>query len=187
VCWDQNLTFLGGRKWTQVAIIRRDDVEREKNEVEDWEREDGFKAGHLNLGFVNLDFRPGFPTNDIVPFDPAIVTRQFLGGFAVSSASHTLGAIPGYLDDAADGKVDGYFKSEDVAARFQHCMKDNRNGTITITRARPGGGTLTSTFAGSFPRGEVRMIFEDDQYDGPKDAEYSRSQNTWHWDNILVQ
>jgi hypothetical protein len=186
VCWDQNITFLGGRKWTQVAIIRRADIEREMAEVEDWERQEGFTAGHLNLGFVHFDFRTGSPSNDVEPSNPAIVTRQLLGGFEVSDAFNTLGSINGSADDAADGQIDGYMKYEDVAARFRHCMTDNGNGTITITRARPNGGTLTDTFAGSFPDGQVRVIFEDDQYDGPKDAEYDSGQNTWHWDNISI-
>jgi hypothetical protein len=188
VCWDQNLTFEGGRRWTQLAIVRRADVEREAQEVEKWEGEDGFGPGHLNLGFVGPDHRHDLPTNDIEPSDPAILVRVSLGHMQVSTAMHfAIGDLNAGVDDLADGTADGYLKYENLANRFQHCIKDNGNGTLTVSRERADGkGIVSSTFAGAFPDGQVRVVFEDDQYDGPKDVEYDPSQNTWHWDNLEV-
>ena len=74
----------------------------------------------------------------------------------------------------------------DKATRFQHCMIDDGNGTVRVTQARPDGTTRTRTFRGSFPDGQVRVVFEDDMYDPPKRAGYRTDTLTWHWDNIQI-
>jgi hypothetical protein len=50
------------------------------------------------------------------------------------------------------------------------------------------------TLTGHIPQGQVKVVFEDDEYDGPKDSpaggqpdgRYDPNVLTWHWDNIQV-
>ena len=179
VCWDQNKTFLGGRKWTQMAVISRADVEREMAEVDDWEVADGLGGGNLNLGFVNSGFMPGVgPTTHVTPTGDSIVVQ--VGGDALFFHKPQAGGLIGQISGS------GSWAYENVANRFQHCVQDNNNGTVTMTMQHPDGQLRTATFDASLPDGQVRVIFQDDQYDGPKDSAYDAGQNTWHWDNINI-
>lgn len=164
VCWDQNMTMQGGREWTQVMLAGRADVERVQA-----------AEGHLDLGFSH----PGFqdlngPTTGVIPTDATLGVNAVIGTLHLWKGTHTLG------DD------NNILKTEDLMTRFHQCMKDNGNGTITLTRTR-ADGTSTATYAGSFPTGDVRVVFDAATYDGPKDAEYDPNQNTWHWDDVLIQ
>ena len=80
-----------------------------------------------------------------------------------------------------------YTNGTDKATRFQNCMTDNGNGTITATQDR-STGRLTATVPGSFPNGTVTVIFQDHDYT-PDKSEITRSSappTPCHWDNILI-
>ena len=180
VCWDQNLTNMGGRKWTQVSISTRAEVERVQAQV-----------GRLDLGFSHPGFQAnGGPSTGVIPTNQTVAVWQFGGLQHLYTGGTDLGTNPGFFPN---------YKIEDVATRYRHCMTDNGNGTITLTQENgsyngsnasaanlAGRNVVSSTIPGSFPAGEVRVAFVDANYDPPKDGEYSAAQNTWHWDNITI-
>ena len=70
-------------------------------------------------------------------------------------------------------------------------MTDNRNGSVTLTQARPDGAMETHTSPGHFPTGHVRVAFLDDNYNPDKhfNAEGVPPDDThltWHWDRIQI-
>jgi hypothetical protein len=160
VCWDQNLTDLGGRKWTQVIIIP--DAE--------------YLANAPRLGYVNEDFRdPDGPTTGLLPSDESLGIRVHVGTFTVFSGSERL---------FHNGDP---YQVADKARRYRHCAVDNGDGTITLTQERDDG-VHEWIASGSFPDGPVRVIFQDDNYDPPKSPPTLPvvNGNTWHWDNIEI-
>ena len=40
---------------------------------------------------------------------------------------------------------------------------------------------------GQIPQHPVRVVFQDDNYDPPKDDDYNPNVLTWHWDNIHIE
>ncbi|HSJ61229.1 MAG TPA: hypothetical protein VK895_08355, partial [Jiangellaceae bacterium] len=79
-----------------------------------------------------------------------------------------------------------YHNGTDKATRFQNCMTDNGNGTITATQDR-STGRLTATVPGSFPDGTVTVMFHDHDYTPNKsEFPFQRPAYTFHWDNILI-
>ena len=161
VCWDQNETFLGGGKWTQVAFATQADVQR---------------SGGL-LGFTDPDFNQGGPGTDEGNVD---------SGVADSSGDIRAWANYQFTGGAVNGS-----QVSDKAARYQRCVVDNENGTLTVTLAGPTA--VTQTIAGSIPNGPIRVVFEDDNYNPDKHftADQSNPRDssglyTWHWDNIQI-
>ena len=84
-------------------------------------------------------------------------------------------------------------ETTDKAPRYQQCITDNENGTLTAIRSGPDG-TLTSTAKGEIPNEPIRVVFEDDNYNPDKHnngstdgiARNSGLGYTWHWDNIQI-
>jgi hypothetical protein len=85
-------------------------------------------------------------------------------------------------------------QTSDKAARFTHCLENGPNSTVIYTKATPADGTVVRTLVGQIPQGDIRVVFEDDEYDGMKDSpaagqpdgRYDPNVLTWHWDNIRV-
>jgi hypothetical protein len=73
---------------------------------------------------------------------------------------------------------------DDKMTRFEHCLKDNRNGTVTFRQERPNGRSVQATFRGSFPQ-QFRLALLDHSYTPTKDG--TPIGFTWHWDNIVVR
>jgi hypothetical protein len=171
VCWDQNLTDEGGGKWTQVVLVARADAERVDND----------------LGFVGPGFEdPNGPSTSSFPSPATGGAKMFRGGFEVWR-----GVASGDGNAGVTGEMSGGQTTADKAARFQHCMVDNNNGTITLTQARPNGTVATQTVSGDLPNGDVRVVFEDDTYNADKHFDDSLHAGpnhtyTWHWDNIQI-
>ena len=84
------------------------------------------------------------------------------------------------------------WSTSDPAPRFRHCMVDNHDGTVTATRAvgvsnqDAPGGVRTVTVSGSFPAGEVVVLFQHSVYDPPKHGS-GELQTTYHWDNVTIE
>jgi hypothetical protein len=76
----------------------------------------------------------------------------------------------------------------DIAKRVPHCLRDNGNGTITYSNDTPSGGF---TAPGSFPAGQLKVVFKDHNYTPDKDCGHLPggvcASYTWHWDNIIVE
>ncbi len=171
VCWDQNLTDLGGGKWTQVVLVSRADAQRMNGD----------------LGFVGPGFEdPNGPSTSSFPSSSTGGAKMFKGGFEIWRGAPGTDGMAGIT-----GQMSGGMTTSDKAPRFQHCMVDNNNGTVTLTQARPNGTTATQTVPGNLPDGEVRVVFEDDTYNADKHFDESLHAGpnhtyTWHWDNIQI-
>ena len=163
VCWDQSLNQVGGGKWAQVVLAARVDVEREQT-----------RLGRLDLGFTGPGFQdPNGPTTGVHPTAASGGAKMFQGGFQFwRGAAFTTSMPSGYIH-------------HEKATRFRHCMVDNGNGTVTLTQQRPSG-TVTHTGPGSFPNGDVRVVWQDDNYDPPKREHYDPNSLTWHLDNFEI-
>lgn len=165
VCFDINLTNLGGGKWVLVNFLLPTEY-----------------SGKTDLGYTSPDFAPASGLPSSPAGDAANGVKYAFGGGQVYN-NHSMGASFGGS------------QTTDKAARFRHCITDNENGTLTLTRAQPGGGTLTSTVAGSIPNGNIRVEFVDDNYNPDKHfynpeqfvPRDSHDLYTWHWDNLLVE
>jgi hypothetical protein len=175
VCWDQNITDLGGGKWTQVVLVSEDEVE----------------AFGGDLGVAGPGFQEnGAPTTGIIPSDLSPESgvggaKMMLGGFEIWRG----GVVTGAQDWWTIGGQVGTQGFPDKAARFKHCMEDHEDGTVTISQARPDGQTYTQDVAGDLPDGRVRVVFQDDNYDPDKHGGTSTPGDpryTWHWDNIEI-
>lgn len=162
VCWTQNLTDLGGRKWTQMLVLP----------------EDTFQANGLRLDYVSPGFgdagSPG--ENQLIPPNEAFGLKVLVGTVIAFMGREELG-----------GSGPDLFTTEDKAKRYRHCVTDLGDGTVEIEQERDDG-TYTWTSPGEFPDGPVRVIFEDDNYDGPKSPPEKPVEHpfTWHWDDIEV-
>jgi hypothetical protein len=112
VCWDQNITDLGGGKWTIVNFLTAAEY-----------------AGKADLGYTSPDF----------PKSGGASSPQ---GAAANGVKVFRGFMNSYTNGQFRGGVRGITVS-DKAARYQHCVVDNRNGTLTMMIAQPNGGTAT--------------------------------------------
>jgi hypothetical protein len=73
----------------------------------------------------------------------------------------------------------------------QTCVTDLENGTLDVTQ-----GSLHGVIAGQIPNGQIRVVFNDDNYNPDKhfstDVERGAAglpgdpRLTWHWDNIAI-
>ena len=162
VCWDQNITWEGGGKWTIVNFLTSAEY-----------------TGKTDLGYTSPDFPLGGATS---PQGPA------KNGVKVFS-----GAMRSYTNGVFNGQASGVTVT-DKAARYQHCVVDNKNGTLTLSIAQPSGVPVTATVPGSIPGGAIRVEFADDNYNNDKHffnpeqpvVRSSTGLYTWHFDNLLI-
>ena len=178
VCWDINATDLGGGKWTNVILVPAAEYTRHPNKVAKHPAEGPYRMDYTTFGF-NADNGPAVTSTSRPATCSAATSRSGLKNFretlTLFHGDHALWSNAGRLPVTAD-----------KAARFKHCMIDTPAG-VQITRDRVGGGTDTYTVPGvHMPDGDVRVIFQDDNYDPPKRDGYSPANNTWHWDNIQI-
>jgi hypothetical protein len=75
----------------------------------------------------------------------------------------------------------------DPKKRVTTCLHDLRNGQVEVIQERWDGTVDITTLPGAFPRGEVRVVWQDVSYN-PDKAETRPLHNgyTWHWDNLFV-
>jgi hypothetical protein len=172
VCWDQNIQFLGGGKWTQVLFLTQAEVARSGGD----------------LGFTSPEYS-----------DPGST------GSASGKASHGVKLVGGLMSSwSAIGEWNPYSPNTvqrpfagdvgttpDKAPRYQQCIVDNEDGTLTAIRNGPAG-SVTSTVQGEIPNEPIRVVFEDDNYNpdkhnGASGVPTNSGQGyTWHWDNIQI-
>lgn len=81
----------------------------------------------------------------------------------------------------------------DKMTRYPACFRDNLDGTLTFTIRGPrnGGAVVTDSFttAGSFPSGQVKVVFQDHNYTPTKSDNMVGTPigYTWHWDDIAIR
>ncbi len=160
VCWDQNLTMLGGRRWTQMVVVP------EGTYQSNWPRLDYASPGFgpdSDVGHFNLDSPAG-----------GVTLKVFMGHmfwYPDHGTEEDAGAVGAAIHSNAD-----------KATRYTHCIEDLNNGSVRITQERPGGGVNSEIRPGGLPDGQVRVLFQDDRYD----TTLGDSPITWHWDNIEI-
>jgi hypothetical protein len=187
VCFDLNLTQLG-RKWVQVSIIPEALYQSNAREV----GPDGQPVVRATPNVRKLNFI-------IDDLGPVVESGQLIGpsGFVLVYTNGSIDTFTGEYANYGNLRRDSYFESRssaDKATRYQHCMVDNENGTVTHTTQLPDK-LRVATLRGSMPNGPSRVIFQDDTYDAPKgeggnrqfDLPGSDSRTTWHWDNIRIE
>ncbi len=157
VCWDQNQTEMGGRKWTQVVVVP----------------ESTYAANGFQLNYIKPPLQ-----NDVAVNGIRIDGSTFL--FDMLRGSTTTFVGQGLVDQNVLG-----FTTTDKARRFKTCITDLGNGNVRIELER-AVGIEVRTLRGALPDGRVRVIFQDDSYDPPKDAASNNTLTTWHWDNIDI-
>ena len=163
VCWDQNLTDLGGGKWTQVVFVTAGEI----------------GGNSADLGFTS----PEFPANS-GPSSPR--------GTAAFGVKMFQGGLDAWQNGAFAGGIGGGATS-DKAPRYQHCVTDQENGRLSVSIAQPNGSVASGEIAGSIPNGPIRVVFEDDNYNPDKHFSTTETKArdgsglyTWHWDNIVI-
>ncbi|MEP2372407.1 MAG: hypothetical protein ABJK40_11125, partial [Ilumatobacter sp.] len=142
VCWDQNVTNMGGRQWTEVVITPNNAIR-----VQDGKQ----YIAHTGPGTTGVDNTGSlhapqtFGIKLAGPFDGLSIWQN--GGRADND--------PYYAYADTEGM-------ESVAIRRQHCITDLGNGTIEV-RIDQGTSTYVRQVPGTFPR-NARVIFEDHNY-----------------------
>ena len=140
VCWDVNLTDLGGRKWTQVLVVP----------------EAAFQANGARLDYISP------VTQDV---DQTAV-RLPGGAVMFQNWDFAFRMYYGQRETLDDGSR---FFVADKAKRYHHCLTDNGDGTVTMVQERANGQTYSQTVLGRFPT-TGRVIFQDDNYTPLKDG-----------------
>ena len=163
-CWDQNITDLGARKWTQLVVISAA----------------RYKANGGGINYINPDFNDNGGDAAL-----HLAGDDFLFNNLRNTVHYFNGQSPTFDDYSSP-----LHGSTDKATRYTICVKDNGNGTVTRTQARPGGTVDSVTGPGRFPAGPRVFIIQDDSYNPMKayenDTQYVTDPFTWHWDNIRI-
>lgn len=177
ICWDQNLTDMGGRKWTQVVVIPESTYQQ--------------FGGVLRYARQDLMLDPAHGALSTGPGGLIVFVNGRMG---FHRASAPAGPVDHQLDvpnsiwndfDSANGTT-----SSDKATRYKQCISRNPNGSTHIERDTPVGHR-SGDVAFGIPQGNVRVIFQDDFYDPFKGDLGDRSHGTdprmtWHFDNIEI-
>lgn len=187
VCWDINETDESHRKWTEVQFVGNDDAHRYPSGTP---TSAGVArgSGGYDLGYTDPNFRQDAPNTGIFPDGGTLAGLEIAHGsvFAYFANQDTWQQTsvgwPGFNSLEAGSA----YEITDKAARYQHCLSNNADGTtMTITQNSPFGFN-TYTIQGQIPQDTRRVVFHDSNYDPPKDSVYDPTKTTWHWDNIQV-
>lgn len=173
VCWDVNSTDQGGGRWTNMVVVP-EAVHQQ------------FVAADVDGG-PRLDYvTPGFNANN-GPGDFNIQQQDHDG--TIYGLKDHRGVLSWYENDSTlwQSSWNPANVTEDETSRFTKCVAQTDDNELTISIDRPTGHTDVFTIAGTLPDGDVRVIFQDDQYNGPKRGGFDEFQTTWHWDNIEVR
>ncbi|MEL6984774.1 MAG: hypothetical protein AAFO29_20265, partial [Actinomycetota bacterium] len=163
VCFDINTTNLGNRQWAQVVIVDAD-LAAEVAPRLDWTHPHFRNQGPASWG---LEITEG-----------VFIFMSIQGGAEVMTGG------------GASAKGNGKDLSvSDPKKRTTTCLTDRGSGEIEVSQERWSGTVDVSTLPGAFPRGDVRVIFQDVTYNAQKAVNESPPAFdgfTWHWDNLFV-
>lgn len=178
VCWDQNLTFLGGRRWAMMLVVPEAVYQNPRTEAVGGgplvpAPPAGAGTSPKRIDFASPGFGPGEDVGALNLDTPGSVTsvKVFVGAMFWH---------PNSGNEAGNGPA--HFDVTDKATRYTHCIEDLNNGTVRMSQEQPGGGVWSDTFTGGLPDDEVRVIFQDDRYD----TDIQDHPITWHWDDIII-
>jgi hypothetical protein len=177
VCWDINETEMSHRKWTQVLFVGDADAHRYPT-GSPTAISTARGTGGFDLGYTDPDNRdPNGPSSGLFP------QGGTLAGFQDSFGSPSWFQNDAWSTQFAAGQILGI---TDKAARYKHCLTNQPNNVLRFTQDTPNG-TRTIDLAGQIPSDARRVVFEDDNYNPPKDERYDPNVLTWHWDNIQIE
>ena len=172
VCWDMSLNDVAGW-WAQVSIIP----------------EATFQANGGNLFYVSPAQQGEVARNGIFLTGDAFMLELLRG------STHTY--VGQTIDDANFANVFAIpgFPIHDRAKRYRHCVEDLENGTVRVELfdRRVPGDREVRIHRGSFPNGQVRVIFSHANYHNSKDVAHHDAVNglgdelTVHWDNVTIE
>jgi hypothetical protein len=192
VCWDQNLTFLGNGQWTQLVFLTPVEYNRSVTV--------GGQPVSGDLGYTSPEFPTSGPSTPQGSAQYGVKVGVFHAGGPVDAAHSVVSMRPwaggdflGYPWDAPTFGAG----TADKAPRYTICVTDNENGTLTLASETVAGGVdgprTSATVAGSIPNGDIRVVFEHDEYNPDKHhsnegelASNTGEGYTWHWDNVEV-
>jgi len=161
VRWEVNITDLGSRQFPEVKIMPAATFDFQNLPCSiDWLP--CHTDNHDDLGSVGTSFFHA---------EPAINTGAvFVNGYDWDS---------GWRDTAGDPARQSF------TTRRSHFFRDNGDGTLTFGVEKADGSFETVSAPGSFPEGEVRVVFADHNYTPRKDLPPGGT-FTWHWDDIQI-
>jgi hypothetical protein len=169
VCWDQNLTDLGGGKWFTVTIVPHATFISHPNTNP--------RAAQEGEGPFRLDYTlPEFDA-DNAPGDFNLQNQPRWQFKLFRNELRAFDRVSGTGDWGTSG---GFVAGGDRATRYRHCLTENAAGDVVLTQNGQSWNTGTS-----FPTGEVHVIFADDTYDADKHG--GTGLYTWHVDNIEIR
>jgi hypothetical protein len=161
VCWDQNITDLGGGKWTIINFLTAAEY-----------------AGKTDLGYTS----PDFPKNG-GPSSPQ--------GPAANGVKVFRGGMDSYTNGAFYGGARGVTVSDKAARYKHCVIDNgNGTLTTTIAQpsGRTVSRTITGSIPGGDIRVEFadESYNPDKHFDAKGAAPNSSDLYTWHWDNIQI-
>lgn len=175
VRWDVNITDLGLRQFTEVMVIPAENWSVDSTPTSVYDDEGGdasLPCLRRIFAFPCVDRAPGYSDWDAVgtsTFNQKLIIATQDGNEVEAAAA----------PDTDPAKLD-------LRERRTHFFRDNGDGTIIFGQEQADGSYRTVTAQGSFPQGEVRVVFKDHDYTPHKDLGPFGERYTWHWDNLTV-
>jgi hypothetical protein len=166
VRWDVNITDLGNRQFTEVMVVP----------AGNWDPYGAVPS----LPCLVVTF--AFPCDAMsYPGMNAIGTSSFNGQLIIATQDGS--------EIVHDGAPDSDPARTSIRERRTHYFRDNGNGTVTFGQEQENGSYRTVTADGSFPDGQVKVVFKDHGYT-PLKSEFGFPRGeptfTWHWDDLIV-
>jgi hypothetical protein len=173
VCWDVNLTVSRGRRlWWEVQLVNAQAVANNRSLASQ-----GLLVGDVDFerGTAFIGYGRGV--------DGTMMKRPWPADSLVFDFTEEMVVIWKGQSNRWSEPYSHRFVTEDRAARYQNCLIDNGNNTVSFTQERPGGVYTGTATDASFPD-TYRVIFSAHNYNAGKDG--TQPFQTWHWDDILV-
>lgn len=177
ICWDQNLTDMGGGKWFVVSVVPAPVFTSHANLNP---RRAAELEGPYRMDYTLPEFDdPGGPGGFNLQRQQRFQFKVFKSELSMHDRS---GQFASSQPHGVDWKVFGGLNAgANVATRYRHCLTETANG-IQVTQA---GQTWQTNLR--FPDGPAYVIFADDTYDADKHRGDGNVLFTWHIDNILIE
>lgn len=194
VRWDVNQTDLGDRQFTEVAIIPVENFSFDRlpcqiglpcgNDTGNgFGVNDDDTINHHEIGSVGTQWG-GLRARIVLT--PDMPTGYVQAGGELGYRCDGCPYAPGQRFGAGYGAGDPALTS--IRIRLHNFFRDNGDGTLTWGLVLSDGTTNEFTVPGSFPEGEVRVVFKDHNYTPLKSPSTLLPETTftWHWDNLHV-
>lgn len=173
VCWDVNLTVSRGRRlWWEVQLVNAEAVAANRSLASQ-----GLMVGGVDFerGTAFIGYGQGM--------DGTMMKRPWPADSLVFDYTEERVRIWKGQNSRFFEPYDHRFVTEDRATRYQNCLIDNGDNTVTFTQERPSGVYTGTATDASFPD-TFRVIFSAHNYNAGKDG--TQPFQTWHWDDIGV-